>query len=263
MLTGSVCKRVDFRTYWFDRWATRMGFPGAIHRKFWEWTAITQALFERDMLREGRHGIGFAVGTEPLASLFADLGAHIYATDLAQGEAAAPWTTTEQHAASAEAVFHPGIVDRETFEQRVTFAAADMNDLSPWPSNNFDFLWSSCAIEHLGTLDRGMDFVRNAMRLLKPGGIACHTTEFNVSSLDDTITEGENVIYRECDIRGLSGELRKIFCVLEPMNFDPGDEPEDVLYDVPPYYENQRTHIKLELGGFICTSAMIICRKYI
>jgi hypothetical protein len=64
----------------------------------------------------------------------------------------------------------------------------------------YDFLWSSCALEHLGSLDAGLDFVVNAMDLLKPGGTAIHTTEFNLSSDDETLTSGPCVIYRRRDI---------------------------------------------------------------
>ena len=45
-----------------------------------------------------------------------------------------------------------------------------------------------------------MDFVINSMRVLKPGGVAVHTTEFNLSSNDDTIEARDLCVYRRRDI---------------------------------------------------------------
>jgi hypothetical protein len=76
-----------------------------LHRKLWEWAAISQALDERGMLADGKRGIGFAVGTEPLASLFASRGATIDATDyLADDDG---WADTGQNAKSLDAIRWP------------------------------------------------------------------------------------------------------------------------------------------------------------
>jgi SAM-dependent methyltransferase len=260
MLTGCVCKYRDFAEPWFKTWAERIKNP-KIHRKAWEWVAIAQALGERDMLREGRRGIGFAVGKEPLASLFASCGAMVDATDIGSGDVAEEWSVSNQHADSIDPLFYANVVDRGQFDQNVRFFHADMNRLDALPSDTYDFMWSSCAMEHLGSLDHGLNFVVNAMRLLKPGGVAAHTTEFNVADLDATLAEGIAVIYRECDLRKLDGMLRKRFCYMEPMDFDRGQDPEDILYDTPPWEQGGRLHIKLLLDGFICTSALLICRR--
>jgi SAM-dependent methyltransferase len=260
MLTSCVCRYVDFSSSWFRTWSERIK-NDALHRKIWEWTIISQALDERDMLRAGRRGIGFAVGTEPLASLFASRGASVDATDIASGDVAEAWAVSNEHAGSLEALFHSNIVERKVFDEKVSFFNADMNNLSPLPNDTYDFVWSSCAMEHLGSLQHGLDFVENAMRLLKVGGVAVHTTEINVADLDDTLKDGPAVIYRERDIRKLDGMLRKKYCHLAPMDFDPGHEPEDILYDSTPWGEKGHPHIKLELGGFITTSSVLICRR--
>ena len=57
------------------------------------------------------------------------------------------------------------------------FRAVDMNDIPP-DLRGFDFTWSSCALEHLGTLRAGADFVVEQMTCLRPGGVAVHTTEY-------------------------------------------------------------------------------------
>jgi hypothetical protein len=262
MVTSSICKFEDSSTEWYRRWLGEIQ-QGGIDRKLWEWCIISQALWERGVLRPGARGLGFAVGQEPLASLYARYGASIDATDIAAGEVADLWSAASaQHAASLEAVYKPGIIDRPSFEERVKFFPADMNDVSGFPTGEYDFMWSSCAMEHLGSLEHGLTFVRNSMRLLKVGGVACHTTEINVSDLDDTIFDGTSVIYREQDIRRLSGQLRRQYCVLEEFDFRRGDAPQDVVFDSYPWGSQGQMHLKLMFDGFVCTSALLICRRY-
>lgn len=263
MLTSTVCRRAHFQEEWLDRWSRTLGYPDLLssnlwsHRKAWEWCAIAQALEERGMLRLGRLGLGFAVGTEPLPSAFAARGAAVLATDLASAESEEHWTATGQHAASKEALWHPALVERGDFERRVDFADADMRTLEGllpiW-----NFLWSSCALEHLGTLDAGWDFVVASARLLLPDGVAAHTTEFNVSSERHTIEAGPNVLYRRCDVERLAERLRREGCRLEAPDLFPGDHPDDLEPDEPPYFQGRRKHIKLRMDGHVTTSMLLI-----
>jgi SAM-dependent methyltransferase len=272
MLRSIVCRYEHFQSDWYRRWAVKLPLahygidpstdPKRPHRKAWEWCAIAQGLSERGMLEAGRKGCGFAVGREPLAPLFASLGADILATDLAPSSEATPWADTGQHAASLEAIYRPEILDRESFHSRVRFRPADMRRLDLWgEERNFDFLWSACSIEHLGSLDAGMTFVAESARLLRPGGWAAHTTEFNVSSDSDTVETGDSVLYRERDIRALDRRLRAIGCGLCRCDFFAGDAPEDLDFDLPPYGLAERQHVKLLLSGFVCTSMLLIVRR--
>ena len=137
-----------------------------------------------------------------------------------------------------------------------------MNDLSRFEPESMDFIWSSCAMEHLGTLEKGLAFVENAMNILKVGGVACHTTEFNVSSINSTIESGINVIYRESDLRQLDCRLRFKSCCLEPLDLEKGNHRDDILFDFPPYGQSSRVHIKLLIDGYVSTSQLLICRKH-
>ncbi len=79
----------------------------------------------------------------------------------------------------------------------------------PAELSGFDFNWSSSCFEHLGTLDAGIDFVIAAVEnTLRSGGIAVHTTEYNLTSNEHTVTEGPTVIYRRRDIDELVRRLR-------------------------------------------------------
>ncbi len=209
-----------------------------------------------------KRGNGFAVGTEPLASLFAARGADILASDYNEGANAAGWAQTGQLADSLEKIHWPGFLSLSLLRQRVHYQDINMADLSWLPVNCYDFSWRSCAFEHLGSLEAGIQFLIRTMACLKPGGVAVHTTEFNVSSNTDTVGSGPNVIYRPQDIEALDYRLRQIGCALEPMDFDPGSQEHDGAFDQPPYYGLGRQHIKLQLGGFETTSLLLVIRKF-
>jgi SAM-dependent methyltransferase len=271
MLTSMVCRYEHFLTHWYGTWSALLPLvhygidpdprPERPHRKAWEWCAISQALLERDMLQPGRNGCGFAVGLEPLPSVFAARGVDVLATDQAATAGAEAWMATGQHASSLSNLFRPELIDRHTFNSRVRFQPADMRNLGlPW-DERFDFVWSSCSIEHLGSLDAGLEFIEQSMQLVAPGGCAVHTTEFNVSSNDATLSEGESVIYRRRDIEDLDLRLRRIGCGLSRCDFFPGDHAYDLDFDVPPYGQSARRHVKLLLGGHVSTSILLVARK--
>jgi hypothetical protein len=232
-----------------------LGSPSRYHRKLWEWCYIAAVLNERGLLRPGATGLGFAIGMEPLPSVFAKHGVQTTATDLDPGLGeSTTWAESNQHAASLEEIYWPGIVARDVFDRNVRFGYADMR--ATWkPDPVVDFIWSSCAFEHLGSLGAGLEFVMRSSRLLKPGGVAVHTTEYNVTSNTGTIDTGGAVIYRRCDIEELDRALRREGKCLAAMDFDPGEKESDRLADVPPYYANPKLHhVKLWLGGYVATS---------
>ncbi|NDJ16286.1 methyltransferase domain-containing protein [Myxacorys almedinensis A] len=260
-----VCQYEHFNTPWFYRWDQEISLgggtnalPRTFHRKLWEWYAIAQALWERGFLDATKKGLGFAVGTEPLSSLFANYGVTVLATDLdTNNPDAEAWKTTNQHADSLESLWSEHIISRDAFMERVRFQNADMKNLVGI-EEKFDFVWSSCALEHLGSLEEGINFAINSSKLLKPGGIGIHTTEFNVASNDATLLDGSNVIYRKCDIEELDYKLRKQGMCLEEMDFRPGTSFDDRQYDTPPYYVSGHQHIKLALADHIATSLIFI-----
>ena len=176
-----------------------------LHRKMWEWLFIAEALRERGMLAAGHRGVGFGVGQEPLVALFAAAGCDVVATDQPHESAVASAGPTRRSSGPA------GPRTSTTFglsaarsSERVAYRPVDMNSL-PADLTGFDFAWSSCALEHLGTLAAGIDFVVAQMACLRPGGVAVHTTEYLVSSNDATVEAGGTVFYRRQDIEGAGG----------------------------------------------------------
>jgi hypothetical protein len=251
-----LCQQGDFATDAFRYWMGRLHIPPQMHRKFWEWFFIADVLGSRGLLRDGSRGLGFGVGREPLTALFAAHGCRITATDLATEDAQrSGWADSNQHAGARAALHHESICERDRFDTLVTFRAVDMNAI-PSELAGFDFTWSACSLEHLGSLRHGMDFFINSLACLRPGGIAVHTTEFNISSNDDTFETREISLYRRRDIEQLIAELEQRGHRVEPMSWCLGRGFADRYVDLPPF--DAPMHLRLKLAGYDCTSIGLI-----
>ena len=259
LLRSGICSQQQLESKEFQDWAELLGeYRNHLHRKIWEWCFVTQALFERGLLESGKSGLGFAVGQEPLSALFCSLGASICGTDLFPDVAKQRgWVESNQHASSLESMNSRGICDFNLFRQRCSLQFADMNYI-PDNLREFDFVWSSCALEHLGSLEHGFAFVRNAMDCLKRGGVAVHTTDFNLSSNDATLCEGETVFYRRRDIEELAKKLRTDGFSID-VDWSVGTMAADLNVDTQPLTHNP--HLRLEIGQYIVTSMGFIISK--
>ena len=234
----------------------------------WEDAYVVQCLWERGCLEAGKRGLGFAVGTEALPSLFVSCGARITATDLStEDERSRGWSRTHQHASNIEVLWKPQLVDREEFLKNCSFEFADMTDIPSKFDGQFDFCWSVCAFEHLGSLQNGLEFVRQATRSLKPGGVAVHTTEYNVDD-GETIDNWATVLYQKKHFATLKAMIEAAGCRLVDIDFDAGHEFFDSYVDLPPYPHDasgladpQPPHVKLSVDGFRATSIAIIVEK--
>lgn len=255
-----ACTQAQVESSIFRHWAEMLGeVPGLLHRKLWEWCFITEALHERGMLRSARRGLGFAVGTEPLTALFVKLGCAIVASDVGEEIARREgWVTTNQHANGYAQLNQRGLCPVDQFAERAQFREVDMRAI-PADLRGFDFLWSSCALEHLGSLQAGADYVVHAMACLRPGGVAVHTTELNCDSDTDTVETGGSVIYREHDLLALAARLRADGHHVAPFDFNIGTTNADLHVEESPYTGSPQ--LKLRLGSFASTSFGIIVTK--
>lgn len=254
-----VCRQADFETPWFAWWTASLGEGLRYHRKLWEFVFIAQALHERGLLRMGARGLGFGVGQEPLPAYFASRGCRIVATDLdAEAAADTGWIETAQHAAGVEPLQRPHLCPPEVLIDRVAFRSADMTAI-PADLTGFDFCWSACALEHLGSIAAGLDFIEASLETLRPGGVAVHTTEFNLVSDEDTVDHQGTVLFRARDLRALAERLTARGHHVAPLDLAPGDAPLDRYLDLPPY--NPEPHLKLALEGFETTSVGLIVAK--
>jgi hypothetical protein len=249
---STICRAEHFLLPLFKYWCNELKMHPTMHRKLWELVFISQTLHELGKLKAGMRGLGFGVGKEPLSSFFAKCGIAVTATDLDLTSAQkSGWAHSGQHAAVADHMFWPGIVDRSEFDRHVSFQDVDMNAI-PDTLRDYDFCWSACSLEHTGSIDNGLCFIENSLDTLKPGGVAVHTTEFNLSSDTDTIEEGGTVLFRKQDIMLLARLLRTRKHKLLPLNFYAGSTEVDKFVDVPPYQNDP--HLRLRIERYRLTS---------
>ena len=171
-LRAKLCTQSDMESAWVSFWCAEVGVGPVYHRKIWELCYIAQVLQSAGMLTAGRSGIGFGCGREPLPSLFAKYGCEVLATDLPRNTAAARgWAG--QLATGLIDVRRPEICSDQQKLDNIRFRYLDMNKIPEDLYGAFDFCWSSCALEHLGSLAQGAEFIEASLRVLKPQGMAC------------------------------------------------------------------------------------------
>lgn len=256
---SELCKAKDYYADWFKHWCNRLGETPNFHRKQWEFVFVIQALWERGCIATGKKGLVFAVGTEPLPAIFASFGCSILATDIFPDKGIEMgWDNGNQLCFGVEALNTRQLCAQKDFDKLVTYRPVDMNDI-PDDLVDFDFNWSSCSFEHLGTIDKGFQFLKNQLKTLKPGGWAVHTTEYNVSSNDETQENNSTVIYRQRDIEYIVNELRKEGHFVEELDLSMGGLPQDYAVDTEPH--QQKIHLKLQVDKYVVTSIGLIIQK--
>jgi hypothetical protein len=96
------------------------------------------------------------------------------------------------------------------------------------------------------------------MTCLKPGGIAVHTTEFNLSSNEDTFDTPGLSLYRQRDIEELAHRLEKSGHKIQ-LNLTQGDHPIDaIISDESSPWE---LNLKVALCGYQVCSVGLIVKK--
>ena len=266
-LNSKLCTQDDFAAEWLLYWCQELRTVPYYHRKIWELCYICQVVFAEGKLSPGRRGLGFGCGEEPLPSLFAKYGVHVTATDLDQNRPEAEvWRLSRQHAAAAESLRRRDICPDEESLANIEFHPVDMNSIPHDLDGQFDFCWSACAFEHLGSLVNGLEFVENSLRTLKPGGIAVHTTEFTLDE-GDTIDNHPTVLYQSRHLVEFADQTRKKGYEVVQCDFNAGSGILDRYIDLPPWTHDlyippqHYAHLKLSIDGFTCTSVGVIIKK--
>lgn len=113
-------------------------------------------------------------------------------------------------------------------------------------------------MEHVGSIELGQKFALDSMKMLKPGGLAVHTTEFTLSSSDATLESGDTVFWRKKDLIQLLSSLQSAgYDIVDQPNelcLKVGTEPMDLYVDPPPF--NSFNHMRLAVGGHTITSVL-------
>lgn len=270
-LKTSLSVQDDIESDWAAHWCAQLKIPVIYHRKIWELVYILQAMYENGHMKPGSRALGFGCGEEPISSYLASLGMQVTITDLEPKRAIlAGWADTNQHAASLAQAYKPHLVPIDIFKKLVDLQYVDMNDI-PSALNNYDLCWSVCALEHLGSIEKGLAFIEKSLDTLRPDGLAVHTTEFNINPEGPTIDNWITVLFQQKHIRNLAEKLRANGHHVAELNFDLGKKAMDRFIDVPPFNDDmpaeirewigEQYHLKVGLDGFVTTCIGIIVRK--
>ncbi len=259
----------DIESDWVAYWCAQLGVQPLYHRKLWELPYVLQNLWTFGKIRPGMRGLGFGCGEEAIPSYLAANGVEVVATDLPPDhESAVGWRNTAQHTDSLDKIWRPHLVSKADFQRLVTLEYVDMNAI-PEALREFDFCWSICAFEHVGSIEKGLKFIENSMNTLKSGGVSVHTTEFNFRD-GPTIDNWGTVLFQQKHFEELARRLNAAGHKAEPISFDLGTGVLDRFIDLPPYSDLPPTmvdnedfpaHLKLTVDGFPSTCYGVVVER--
>ncbi len=128
---------------------------------------------------------------------------------------------TNQHASGVAALRKIGICSDKKLLQNIDFRPVDMNNIDRDLDGSFDFCWSICALEHLGSIKKGFDFIENSLRTLRPGGVAVHTMEFTFDP-GPTRDNIRTVLFTQAKIVEFAEKLRRKGFTVADLDFSAG-----------------------------------------
>ncbi len=267
-LASKACTQADMESDWASFWSRELKTQVRYHRKLWEFCYIAQALWKAGKLKPGQSGLGFGCGNEPLVGVFAKHGAEVLATDRpAEASKGELWEMPLADLDAYRQQYAAICPDAES-RRKISFRPVDMRDIPTDLASRFDFCWSACSLEHLGSIELGLHFIEQSLATLKPGGVAVHTTEFNLDD-EETIDNWPTVLFQRKHFMELVERLRRKGHQVADLDFDAGNGFLDGFVDMPPWsYSKQAlkpasddAHLKLSLDGFVCTSFGVIVTK--
>lgn len=245
MLTSAFCTYAQYNSPDFKALYPQLGIEQERpHRKHWELAFIAQAVKERKFLRPGNKGLGFGVGIEPLPCFFANAGCNIVATD---GPLNPLWSETNQHCMGDKTKLDGWDEIEEEAQKRIRYQEFNMTADPFLLHGQFDFVWSTSSLEHLGSLEAGEKFIHDSLDCLVPGGIAVHVTECSVYPGIDrdhptVALYSASRIERLCDALRAKGRHVHV-------NWSLGNAPEDYYVDQPPYDGPLHLKVALDIDG--------------
>jgi len=108
-------------------------------------------------------------------------------------------------------------------------------------------------------LEQGKQFIYSSLECVRPGGVLVHTTEYNLSSDFDTLTEGQVTAFTRRDIQEVVHTLRVAGCSIAEPDFSIGNMWLDWHVDESPF--DMTRHLRLRWENFIITSIGLIIRR--
>lgn len=246
-MNGAVCKKSDM-DFWIDQKIYQyIGEKPTWHRKYWEIGFILYNLKILNLIQKNKKGLVFGCGIDPIIPALASQEVYVTATDqpLSTG-LNSDWNLTNQYCSGLESfkIYDPKITTWDIIKSQIEFKEIDMNNIK-LPAYNYDFLWSSCSLEHLGSIENSINFILKSTETLKPGGYAIHTTEYDWHD-NRQVDDPKNCIFNKNSFVTMSKKIKQLGHHLYPIDFSIGEQAEDRHIDAYPF--ELKTHLKLKVG---------------
>ena len=237
--TSQLCTRSQYDESHYRAACRLLHELPTMRRRQWEYVYLLRCLEVAGMLQAGRRGLGFGCEGDPLVAVLAAQGCGVVATD------------RDIDRIAGNRLNGRGACGMDEFQARVTLRSVDMRTI-PDDLRDFDFVWSCGGPERQGSRSAALAFLARSLRCLRPGGLAVHTTAFNLSSNEETLESPELCVLRRQDVEQLVDELSRDGHGAWPLNLNPGNAPVDRFVDTPPY--RGEPHLRVRHGRFVVTS---------
>jgi len=134
----------------------------------------------------------------------------------------------------------------------VQFLELDMTKI-PVTLRGYDFCWSCCSMEHIGGLKAGEKFLFDSLDCLRKGGLAVHTTEYNINSNERTVESKNLAFYRRKDLEEIQNKLVRMGYITQKLDYS------KCIY--PHILGPEEAKLRARVGSYVATSAVLVIRK--
>jgi SAM-dependent methyltransferase len=263
LVSTSTPRIADFNDPDLTAHALELGIPleewQRAHRKWWEWARVLASGLRADALRSDGRVLGIGSGHETPIDWIANHVRLMVATDL-YGVTPFGASEADDQMMRDPGCFAPFEYDRTSLlVQRVDARAL------PFAAASFDFIFSCSSVEHFGRDSDVVTAMREAFRVLKPGGVYA-------VAVDCLIEAGPGRCRPRDKRKGLLGELltpseamdllvtRPGFELIDPIVVDLDQLVPPVRLDAPEP-NSHFPHLRLALGDAVFTSLFLELRK--
>lgn len=227
---SQLCTATQFSEAAFVEIAGAMALGTKLHRGIWESVWVASVLASHGCIEPGKRALGLGAQRERVAALLASRAVAVNVIRLT--ETAEP-SLSQQHALLQ--LFYPEIIGIDDFDMLVSLEDGDALDPARGIVAEHDGVWSMGVLRRLGSVAAAGDFIRRSLDALRPGGVAAHTLDLDLSSEADGGGVAGHLAFHRADLDALVLRLVRDGYEVLPINLYPGHDAADAIVDAPPF----------------------------
>lgn len=156
----NICKIADAIDFFHSEIIENIfktGEKPRLHLKQWEYAQVLRGAYISGKYNDKSIMLGLGCGQEKTIPILAQAAKRVYVTDLYSENA--QWDVAKGNAAQLYST-----------SRNIKVLNMDMRNIS-FENNTFDFIWSICALEHIGTPEEILNTLNEIYKVLKPDGV--------------------------------------------------------------------------------------------